>query len=63
MAHEDISSEHYARANVFLNRLHEAYRQRRVTTQEARTLRGQALKGDVDAAARGLARILLRSEV
>lgn len=51
-------ADRYAKASVFLNRLHDAYRQRRVSTQEAKTLRGQALAGDIDAAAKGLARLI-----
>lgn len=57
---DEITSiaDRYTRANVFLGHLHDAYRQNLVSTQEARTLRGQALKGDLEGAERGFMKLM-----
>lgn len=52
------TADRYTRANIFLGRLHDAYRQKLVSTQEARTLRGQALKGDLEGAERGFMKLV-----
>ena len=51
----------YAEAGPFLRRLRDAIKLRQVTRQEALTLKGQAMRGDVDGAEKGLAKILRRS--
>ena len=45
--------EDYARANMFLRQLKES----RLTLQQKRTLRGQALNGDLNGARRGLEKL------
>ena len=46
------TSDDYARANVFLRHLKNS----KLTLQQKRVLRGQALNGDLDGARRGLER-------
>ena len=50
----------YLRAYKVLTELREKYSKRRITPQEYKTLRGQAIAGDIDWAVKGLARILAR---
>ena len=50
----------YLRAHKVLTELREKYLKRRITPQQYRTLRGQAIAGDIDGAMKGLARILAR---
>ena len=45
-----------------LSRLKDVHKQRRITRHQFRTLCGQVLSGDTDAALRGLRKILLRNE-
>ena len=52
----------YLRANVILPELREKYLKRRITWQQYKTLRGQALAGDIDGAVNGLARIMRTQE-
>ena len=52
----------YLRANVILPELREKYLKRRITWQQYKTLRGQALAGDIDGAVKGLARIMRTQE-
>ena len=48
----------YLRAQNVLTSVRKAYLCRSITAQQYRTIRGQALAGDVDGAARGLSRLL-----
>jgi len=60
MMTQDEAVRAYQKAHPFLLRLK---RNRRfLTDQEFRTLRGQALSGDIDGASKGLDRILMRGE-
>jgi hypothetical protein len=56
--HPPIDRAGYRRAAAFLNRL--KYR-RDLTWMQWRTLRGQALSGDIEGAERGLDRIMRRN--
>ena len=47
----------YQRARVFLDELRQ---ERWLTSQQVKTLRGQAVKGDLDAAIKGLATLKAR---
>lgn len=53
----------YLRAHKVLTELREKYLKRRITPQQYRTLRGQALAGDVDGAVKGLANVLRDREM
>ncbi len=55
---DDYSRERYVAAAYFLRELR--YHRDRLTRQQLRTLRGQALSGDIAGAMRGLGEILLR---
>ena len=48
----------YSAAHFTMLHIRDAIRAKQITLQEARTLRGQALAGDVDGAERGLANII-----
>lgn len=50
----------YLRAHKVLTELRERYLKRRITPQQYKTLRGQAIAGDIDGAVKGLAKILAR---
>lgn len=50
----------YLRARGVLAALRERYRKGIITQQEMKTLRGQALNGDIDGAVKGLAKIEAR---
>lgn len=50
----------YINARPFLSRLHDAMEMGYVTLQDAIKLKGQALRGDIDGAEKGLARIMER---
>ena len=52
----------YLKAHKVLTELREKYVKRLITGQQYRTLRGQAIAGDVDGAVKGLARVLYRNE-
>lgn len=56
----EINREAYTNAAVFLNRL--KWHRNNLTFMQWKTLRGQALSGDVDGAEKGLAKILRRGE-
>lgn len=59
MAHEaQTDAMRYLRANQFLNTLREHLDE--MTRQEFKTLRGQALSGDIAGAEKGLQKILMR---
>lgn len=49
-------SERYAMAEAFLRKLRSS--RKWLSAQEIRTLKGQALSGDIEGAERGLARLL-----
>jgi hypothetical protein len=57
---DDYSRERYVAAAYFLRELR--YHRDRLTRQQLRTLRGQALSGDIAGAMRGLGEILMRKE-
>lgn len=57
---DDYSRERYVAAAYFLRELR--YHRDHLTRQQLRTLRGQALSGDIAGAMRGLGEILLRKE-
>ena len=48
----------YLRAHGILCELREKYRKRKITAQQYRTIRGQAIAGDVDGAVKGLGKLL-----
>ena len=48
----------YRIADATLKRIKWAYRNKMITGQQARTLRGQALAGDCEGADRGLSRLI-----
>ena len=50
-------AERYMRARWVLRDLKGAYERKEITFQEYRTIRGQAISGDVDGAVKGLAKI------
>lgn len=50
----------YLRARNVLEALRERYRKGIITQQEMKTLRGQAINGDIDGAVKGLAKIEAR---
>lgn len=50
----------YLRARNVLEVLRERYRKGIITQQEMKTLRGQAINGDIDGAVKGLAKIEAR---
>lgn len=52
----------YSAAHFTMLHIRDAIRAHKITLQEARTLRGQALAGDVDGAERGLAKIIRREQ-
>ena len=56
----DNAARAYNNAHFTMLHIRDAIRARQITLQEARTLRGQALAGDVDGAERGLANIIRR---
>ena len=60
MSEKKPSPAAYIGAHAFLKLLR-AY-QSRLTAQQMRTLRGQAIAGDVDGAVKGLGRMLLRRD-
>ena len=60
MNNKQLSPEAYVKAHDFLKRLRDV--SDLLTVQQMRTLRGQALSGDIDGAVKGLGRILLRLE-
>lgn len=51
----------YMRIRLILDEFRHQYRKRRITAPQYKTLRGQAIKGDVDGAIKGLCTILERS--
>ena len=53
----------YVRAEPVLRKIKKTLARGIITTQEARTLRGQALRGDTEAAERGLAKLVLERDV
>lgn len=53
----------YLRAHKVLTELREKYLKRRITPQQYRTLRGQAIAGDIDVAVKGLAKALRDREM
>lgn len=57
---KDYSRERYVAAAYFLRELR--YHRDHLTRQQLRTLRRQALSGDIAGAMRGLGEILLRKE-
>ena len=61
-AEMDNLARAYNDAHYTLLHIRDAIRARQITLQEARTLRGQALAGDVDGAERGLAKIIRREQ-
>lgn len=50
----------YLRAHKVLTELRYEFRRNTITRQQYRTLRGQAVAGDLDGALKGLARIMAR---
>ena len=58
MADDKHKPEEYVKALNFIRKL--GRERRRLTTQQMRTLRGQALNGDIDGAMRGLGMLLLK---
>lgn len=53
-----MDREAYAKAEPFLQRLREYYRRRNITIQQLRTLKGVALKGDIEGAEKGLRKLV-----
>ena len=51
-------AERYMRARWVLRDLKGAYQRKEITPQQYRTIRGQAVAGDVDGAVKGLAQIV-----
>ena len=60
MSDKQLSPEAYVKAHEFLRHLRDVADL--LTVQQMRTLRGQALSGDIDGAVKGLGRILLQLE-
>lgn len=60
MTHPTLREEasRYAAAHAILTELRTNYRKRRITPQQYKTLRGQAIAGDIDGATKGLAKVL-----
>ena len=54
----NADAERWARAQPVLNKIRYYHNAGMISTQEARTLRGQALAGDDEAALKGLARLV-----
>lgn len=52
----------YLRAHRFLTELRGKYLKGLISGQQYRTLRGQAIAGDIDGATKGLARVLRQNE-
>ena len=50
----------YLRARSVLEVLRDRYKRKIITQQEMKTLRGQAINGDIDGAVKGLAKIEAR---
>ena len=48
----------YVTAHAILTELRNNYRKRRITPQQYKTIRGQAIAGDLDGAIKGLGRVL-----
>lgn len=51
----------FLRARIVLDELRKEYRRGRIDMQQFKTLRGQALAGDVGGAVKGLAKLLRRA--
>ena len=57
----NAEAERWTRAAPVLSKIRLYHNAGAITTQEARTLRGQALAGDDEAALKGLARLVTRN--
>ena len=58
----NADAERWANAAAALKKIRMYHNDGMITTQEARTLRGQALAGDDEAALKGLARLIAGNE-
>ena len=57
---QNADASKYLRAHFLLSNIRKKYLLGRITFQEYRTIRGQAIGGDLDGAMKGLARIEAR---